>query len=180
MLKINVNGAEAVVTEKEILTAGRAGLKCSFNFSSEWAGLTKVAVFEGKEAKDVAMSGNVVTIPPEPLADDGYILRIGVYGLNAEEEEVIPTVWVRAGKILPAVETVDPNLQLTPSVAAECIDKANRALEAALDVQNRAENHEFDGAPYELTAADKESIAQSVIAWLIENNYIEPPEEEEP
>lgn len=185
MLKLKIDGAQASMVVRELLTAGRTGLECEFLFSSDWAGLEKVATFEGCVTKDAALFEDRCTVPAEVLAEAGYQLRIGVYGMDAEGDVVIPTVWAKAGKILPGTYPADQEIALTPSVAAECLQMARTALALARDavetaqaVQAAADNGDFvgaqgpqgepgtNGADYVLTDGDKADIAALVYEMM--------------
>lgn len=147
MLQINVSVADATVATKETLTAGRVGLECQFGFSAEWDGLAKVAVFDGAEARDVAMTdGDTVTVPWECLASAGYTLRVGVYGMNAEGTIVIPTVWAKVGKILDAAAPTEQDSQEpSPELAAQLLQAAANALAIAQGVRADADAGAFIG-----------------------------------
>lgn len=147
MLQINVSVADATVATKETLTAGRVGLECQFGFSAEWDDLAKVAVFDGAEARDVAMTdGDTVTVPWECLASAGYTLRVGVYGMNAEGTIVIPTVWAKVGKILDAAAPTEQDSQEpSPELAAQLLQAAANALAIAQGVRADADAGAFIG-----------------------------------
>ena len=147
MLQINVSVADATVATKETLTAGRVGLECRFGFSAEWDDLAKVAVFDGAEARDVAMTdGDTVTVPWECLASAGYTLRVGVYGMNAEGTIVIPTVWAKVGKILDAAAPTEQDAQEpSPELVAQLLQAAANALAIAQGVRADADAGAFIG-----------------------------------
>ena len=84
MLKIRVNTAEAEITEKETITAGRKGLTCKFEFNDAWDGLAKTAVFVGAVSVDVVLVYNTVVVPPECIERANFPLKIGVYGASAD------------------------------------------------------------------------------------------------
>lgn len=176
MLTMNVQSANATVEKKELLTAGRVGLEVEYNFSDDWAELSKVAVFEGCATRsNVLDSTNRTTVPSEVLAEEGYVLRLGVYGMDASGNIVIPTVWAKAGKIWPGAYPEDPYIELEPGVAAECIAKANEAIEKASAVFDAAERGDFNGEPgpkgdnYVLTEMDKQEIADIVYQMIVNN-----------
>lgn len=184
MLRINVSLADASVTEKETLTAGRVGLECAFTFSGEWADLQKVAVFDGTVARDVLMTADTVRVPGECMASAGYTLRVGVYGMNEAGGIVIPTVWAKVGKIAEAASpTSDPAEEITPSLAAQVISTAENALEIARGLREDADNGAFIGPQgpqgvqgpvgprYELTEEDKEDIAERAITFCTQAEY---------
>lgn len=147
MIRINVSRADATLTETETLTEGRVGLRCAFTFGEEWNGLQKIAYFEGSDARSVAMvDGDEVEVPWECMASAGYKLNVGVRGDNASGDTVIPTVWVRAGKIVPSPDSGIPEgEEPTPSVVAQIQQAAANALLIARDVAEQAESGAFKG-----------------------------------
>lgn len=146
MFEIYVSAADVTVKRKETITEGRAGLRCKMSFSEEWEGLAKTAVFEGAESRDVAMTGDTVTIPAECLSAAGYPLRVGVYGKNPAGTIVIPTVYAKLGKVESSVypsgrEPAAP----TPDVAAQIQQQAANAVRMAREVKVAADLGAFNG-----------------------------------
>nr|DAE39119.1 MAG TPA: nucleoid-associated protein [Caudoviricetes sp.] len=111
----------------ELLTAGMAkAVTVEFEFTEDWAGLTKTAVFtNGKTTVDVLQShwqGNTVTIPAEVLTTAGRYVRVGVYGSNADGV-ALPTIWADLGKVRPGAEpsgdaSTDPALPVWAQLQA--------------------------------------------------------------
>lgn len=146
MIRVNVDGVTATVTEKEILTAGRVGLECAFTFTGEWDGLFKTAVFQGVESVDVALPDNTCVVPWEAMQVEGVQLKVGVFGANGEGTIVIPTIWANAGKIQPsAVGSGTEPTEPSQNANAYAVETAEEAKNIALSVQQRADNGEFDG-----------------------------------
>lgn len=147
MIRINVDGVTATVTEKEVLTAGRVGLECAFTFTGEWDGLFKTAVFQGVESVDVALPDNTCVVPWEAMQVEGVQLKIGVFGANGAGTIVIPTIWANAGKIQPsAVGSGTEPSEPSQNANAYAVETAEEAKNIALSVQQRADNGDFDGA----------------------------------
>jgi hypothetical protein len=71
MIEISVDTRRAVVTNKEILTSGSAGIQVQFTLSEDWTGLSKLAVFrtgEDGESIDVVLDNNLnCVVPAEAL-----------------------------------------------------------------------------------------------------------------
>ena len=111
----------------ELLTAGMAkAVTVEFEFSEDWDGLTKTAVFtNGKTTVDVLQSrwqGNTVTIPAEVLTTAGRYVRVGVYGTGADGV-ALPTIWAELGKVRPGAEpsgdaSTDPSLPVWAQLQA--------------------------------------------------------------
>lgn len=176
MMKMTIDGVTATATEKEVLTAGRVGLRCAFEFAGgDWGGLFKTAVFQGIETVDVALTDNECVVPWEAMAVEGVQLKVGVYGANGNGDIVIPTVWANFGKIQPSAvpSGVDPQ---TPSQNANAyaVETAEQALAVAQSVETRANNGEFDGAPgadgatiWLSSAAPEETITPTKYIFLL-------------
>lgn len=88
------------VREKEPVTSGSVNVyPVRFEFSPEWDGLSKTAVFQaGCKEKVVALSGGACTVPSDVLSEPGYYLMAGVCGEHGEST-VLPTVWANLGLI---------------------------------------------------------------------------------
>ena len=92
-----------------------------FQFSDDWAGLTKTAVFETNNYKEPAVvpESGTLAIPEDVLAYPGFQLRIGVIGKSADGAAVIPTVYADCGAIRPGASTVPVGTPPTPSQAEQ-------------------------------------------------------------
>lgn len=102
ILRANKNKLE--VLEREPITSGSVNVYTArFEFSTDWQGLTRKAVFmSGKESRTVPLDeGGECTIPWEALASHGYPLMAGVFG--ARDEVALPTTWASLGVILEGV-----------------------------------------------------------------------------
>ena len=114
--KIEVNGINARTVYRKTIPKGIVGATVAIEYTdSRWDGLTKTAVFWGSCVKDVLNPGSVVKIPAEVVAEAGYRLRVGVYGVDAGNNLVIPTLWADLGSIEYAAdpsgdESTDPSL----------------------------------------------------------------------
>ena len=103
MIEIKVDRSFAELRSAELLTGGMIGAQVVFDFSDDWAGLHKTAVFtNGKVTIDVLESlwdGCICTVPHECLAQPYTRLRVGVYGVNGTGSLAIPTVYADCGVI---------------------------------------------------------------------------------
>ena len=147
MLRINVTTAEAVITETELITSGRKGLRCAFTFSDDWAGLAKTVIVQGAATRDIALlATNEITVPAECVNKAQFPLKIGVYGARPDGSIAIPTIWASFGKVLPGAKpSLIPPDELTPDVVAQIQEAANNALYLARNVQSMADSGAFDG-----------------------------------
>ena len=120
MTEITINRTCVIVKRCERFTSGMVGVKIKFSFSSEWAGLSKTAVFtNGDTTIDVLNVADEITIPHEVLAISGKKLKVGVYsytvGDNGNIEIAIPTVYADLGKVVKGADpsgdvSADPTL----------------------------------------------------------------------
>lgn len=147
--KINVNGAIAHTVYRKVIPAGVIGAQVEFEYAEDvWSGLHKTVVFRGPVTKDVVTDANIVTIPPEVVEKPLYPLSVGVYGVDADGNLAIPTIWADLGIVRESANpsgdtTTDPSLP----VWAQIKQIADEAKQQALSVQNDADSGAFDGAP---------------------------------
>ena len=113
--KIRVNGAIAKTVYRKVIPAGIIGAQVEFDYAEDiWHGLHKTVVFKGAVTKDVVTDANIVTIPHEVVEKPFSQLSIGVYGVNADGNIVIPTLWEDIGDILDAT-TPSGDISADPS-----------------------------------------------------------------
>lgn len=90
------------VRQRELVTGGSVNVyEAVFEFSEDWAGLEKTAVFRARSGKSVSIllgpEGTCV-VPWEVLQKPGVRLEAGVYGTRGGTT-VLPTVWADLGYI---------------------------------------------------------------------------------
>ena len=126
---VQVQKASCRKSSGERITTGMVGKKVSFDFSAEWDGLVKTAVFEGSGVKkDVALSGNAAEIPHECLTVPGGMLRVGVFGTDGTIQT--PTVYTDIGQIEQGADpsgdtSADPTLPIWAQLQAMMGDLGN-------------------------------------------------------
>lgn len=101
MFILYANKTNLTVRKREAMTSGSVNVyQVQFEFSEDWEGLTKTAVFEtrGRSRAVLLDDTGLCTIPREVLAVPKTALRVGVYG--AWGDMVLPTVWAHLGAIL--------------------------------------------------------------------------------
>ena len=136
MIRLTVSRADVTVEERETLTSGRVGLKCTFTFSADWDGLQKIATFAGAQTKSVPLGGGEVTVPWECLAEgEDHLLSVAVTGTKPDGTVVIPTVYTVIGKIQRGAVTTEPGTAPTPDVVAQIQSDAANALAIARRVE---------------------------------------------
>lgn len=115
---VKVDGVKAVANQVSPIPAGIVGATVSFQYDNEiWGALQKTVVFRSVVIRDVFDAGEVVTVPPEVVAEGCATLHVGVYGMNKQGTVVIPTLWAEIGPVLPAANpsgdpSVDPDLPI--------------------------------------------------------------------
>lgn len=123
-MKITVSEAFAEVTELEQLTSGMIGKTIDAEFSSDWDGLIKVAVFSnGEIAKDVINPSGTITIPWEVLAVPHKTVSVGFYGYTVENGEkvlAIPTIYADLGNVRRGADpSNDPSAEVSPKLGEQ-------------------------------------------------------------
>ena len=122
--QIKIRGARASVDWRKAITAGMIGAQVQIDYNDEiWDSLSKTVVFRGAITKDVITDAEVVTIPAEVVAKQDIILRMGVYGVDADGNLAIPTVWADLGIVRDAANpsgdtTTDQSLPVWVQIQA--------------------------------------------------------------
>ena len=79
---------------------GIVGATVSIEYTdSAWDGLQKTVVFRSAVTKDVLDAGSEVVVPAEVVSRAGVNLYMGVYGVDAANNVVIPTIWTELGLV---------------------------------------------------------------------------------
>lgn len=122
--KIRVNGVIAKIVYRKVIPAGIIGAQVELDYDEDiWHGLHKTVVFKGAVTKDVITDANIVTIPHEVVGKPFFRLSIGVYGVDADGNIAIPTLWEDIGAILDAAApsgdiSTDPSLPVWAQIQA--------------------------------------------------------------
>ena len=110
---------------------GIVGATVSIEYTdSVWDDLQKTVVFRSAVTKDVLAAGNEVVVPAEVVSRAGMNLYMGVYGVNAANNVVIPTIWTDLGMIRSAAApsgdtSSDPSLPVWAQIQAMIGDLDN-------------------------------------------------------
>ena len=144
MIQITADTRRAVVTNKELLTVGSAGIQVQFTLSEDWDTLSKLAVFrvgdDGLKVDVVLGESLTCVVPPEVLTQEDEVLFIGVYGTNGQGTVIIPTVWASAGVVKPGTEPNTPaEAQPTPEIWAQILGVAQDAEQTATEAMSAVE-----------------------------------------
>ena len=103
---------------------GIVGATVSIEYNdSVWDTLRKTVVFRSAVVKDVLDAGNEVRVPAEVVSRAGVNLYMGVYGVDAANHVVIPTIWTELGMIHGAAapsgdSSADPSLPVWAQIQA--------------------------------------------------------------
>ena len=114
--KVIVDRTSIRVVCRHKIPKGIIGGKVQIEYADDaWDGLMKTAVFQGCVTKDVVDIGSEVTIPVEVVAHSGFMLFFGIYGVDAENEIAVPTIWIPLGMVQKAADpsgdtSTDPTL----------------------------------------------------------------------
>lgn len=100
MLTFKFSGADGVMQIAETLTTGMVGKKVKFEFTSDWDGLKKTAVFLAGENTWVIEDVDTETfIPAQVLVEPKQRLYVGIYGYLEDGTVIIPTIMVKGPRI---------------------------------------------------------------------------------
>jgi hypothetical protein len=145
MIVVNVNKNTTELDEHETLTSGSINANvCHFNFSDDWAGLTRTATFR---AGDVYVSvilddSNECNIPWEVLVSDGVELYVGVVGVagadteTTDDDVVLPTVWELLGTIRKGATRSDDPVPPTPDVYNQLVVEISKKQDKLIPGKN--------------------------------------------
>ena len=140
---IQVENTSARVEAWSRIPAGLSGAQIRVNYvGSLWEGLTKTIIFRGTVTKDVVTESDIVNVPPEVLANPGF-LDVGFYGVDNENNLAIPTFWEMVGFIDAAAdpsgdETTDPSLPVWAQLADRISDLEKRGPGGNVDLTGYA------------------------------------------
>lgn len=125
------------------ITAGSRGVPAEIHLSPEYDGLVVTAFFRSEYGAWPVVLGETpgtVTIPWEAMEKKSLTFDVGVVGKNGDGTIVIPTIWARAGKIVPATE--DSGLEPgdpSADIGAQIVEQARAAAKKAEDAAEAAE-----------------------------------------
>ena len=133
----------AVEPSGQPITAGSRGVPAEIHLSPEYDGLVVTAFFRSEYGAWPVVLGETpgtVTIPWEAMEKKSLTFDVGVVGKNGDGTIVIPTIWARAGKIVPATE--DSGLEPgdpSADIGAQIVEQARAAAKKAEDAAEAAE-----------------------------------------
>lgn len=130
MFLLYANKNQLNVLKREPITSGSVEVyQVQFQFSEDWNGLTRAAVFRaGQETRSILLNeSGTCTIPWEVLTAHGKQLTAGIYGTR-EGTVVLPTVWANLGHILEGVTTGEDAQPPTPDLWEQRLEGKGDAL----------------------------------------------------
>ena len=122
--KVQVSKTTCKTTPLVPIPKGIVGAAVSIEYTDPaWDGLQKTVVFRSAVTKDVLDAGNEVIVPAEVVSRAGIYLYMGVYGVDAANNVVIPTIWTELGMIHGAAApsgdaSSDPSLPVWAQIQA--------------------------------------------------------------
>lgn len=146
------------------ITSGMVGATIDVEFSSDWEGLNKVAVFtNGEISKDVINPTDIITIPWEVLDKPNKTASVGFYGysmVDGEKVLAIPTIYIDLGRIEKGADpSGDPSAEPTPTVVEQIQSEVNNHEERISNL----EEHGGGGESNEVWLPDVDSNGN--ISW---------------
>jgi len=163
MFVLYANKTQLTVRQREPTTSGSVNVyQARFEFSPDWDGLTRTAVFKaGAVSRSVLLgeSGECI-VPWEVLEKPNIQLRVGVCGTR-NGEEVLPTIWADLGTILEGAATGEDARPPTPDLWQQELAGKGDALE-------------YDGLNLSLMSGDK-PLSTVQIAGGGEGGYVPVP-----
>lgn len=138
MFRLYADKNKLTLLEREAVTSGSVNVcEVRFDFSADWDGLVKTAVFQAGEVSGAVLlpADGVCGIPWEVLAAPGVALKAGVFGTR-DGSVVLPTVWAGLGVILRGANSKETARPPSPGVYEQLLDALER----------KADGLEYDGA----------------------------------
>ena len=144
MILLYANKTQLRVKCGEQLTSGSVNVnRVRFEFSEDWTGLTRTAVFRGGgEAASVLLDGSgECVLPWEALAKPNVLLEAGVYGAR-NGDVVLPTVWAALGTVLEGAAPGEESKPPTPELWRQELDQ-------------KGDNLDYDGLNLKLRSGER-------------------------
>ena len=134
MIKVYCDGARIRCLRQGNLNVGMVGTPVEFDFSSEWDGLGKIAVFRCDGERDMIIGADgKTTVPHEILTTPGMDVEVGVYSVKADGTTwPAPTTYCKIGTVKEGADpSGDESYPPTPDVGEQAVAAASAAMHAA-------------------------------------------------
>ena len=165
--KVQVSGCQCRPIFTSKIPKGIVGATVSIEYTDPmWDGLVKTAVFFGSQTKDVLNVGNVVTVPAEVVSQVSTCLFMGIYGVDAENNLVIPTLWANLGMIESAADP-SGDASTYPSLPMWA------QLQAMIGVLSELNTEAKDNLVAAVNEAARGSCSASDVHMTISSGYIQ-------
>ena len=167
------------MTVPEVLTTGMVGQPVQLQFSPEWEGIRKNAVYSDGSKTVIHTDVECLdTIPAEVLRRPLARLYVSVYGVSADGKRVIPTIRAEGPRILPGAELTDaPGTEPELPVWAQLqqrLEEGTASLNAAMEeLSDRMENIHSgaDGVTFYPAVSE-----EGTLSWTNDGELENPPE----
>ena len=128
MFRLKAEKNKLYVLPEELLTSGSVKInQARFEFSSDWDGMTRTAVFkQGDTAVSILLGEDALCdIPWEVLQEHGRALYAGVYGTK-DGVVVLPTIWASLGEVKEGVKPGEDARPPTPGIYEQVLDELSK------------------------------------------------------
>ena len=127
MIILYADKNKLTVRKRETITSGSVNVyQCRFEFSEDWADMTKTACFRsGSQAVSVLLDASGECVIPREVTDpddSGKRLYAGVCGVQ-DGGAVLPTVWADLGEILKGVRCCTGTRLPTPGLHEQVLSQ---------------------------------------------------------
>lgn len=144
MFILHAHKTKLTLRQRELVTSGSVNVyPVRFEFSPDWDGLQKTAVFRAGNGSVSALlnDSGEVNVPWEVIRKPGIALQVGIYGTRGEDE-VLPTVWANLGVILEGAEPGEIARPPTPDLWQQ-------------ELAGKADGMKYDGLNLHLKSGEK-------------------------
>lgn len=167
--KVHISNVYAQTVFCKTITKGIAGAEVALEYDEElWKGLAKKVVFTNgiRTVSRVDADGGA-EVPPEVVDTVDREVRIGVCGVDAEKNLVIPTLWASLGTVREGVPVdADPAEEVTPPVWAQLLAMIGDLAGLKTDARENlvAAVNELVARGGEISAAEVQRIVDEYLA----------------
>lgn len=154
-IKVNKNEVSIEYEADEVINCGEYKIhKCYFDFSEEYQGLTKKAIFETSMIKkEMPIIDNECHIPYEVLNSERINLR--VYAYSIENDELILRYSPKYSEFYTLegsyIEGAEPSEEITPTQFEQYVDALNKGLNKVDETLEVIEKNESERIENEIS-----------------------------
>ena len=132
-MKLIVNNQSIEIEERDMLVSGTINeYEAIFEFSADWDGYSKVAVFENQQGQvfEQLLVNDTCVIPWEVLVNDGFI-KVGCYGTSGDKTK--PTIYTVSNVVYNGVKNASDSYVASPTMYAQLANRIEQLEGGALD-----------------------------------------------